>query len=79
MQKRWQKNLTITKQQADYIKANRANMSISELSKMLGLTTNKVHNNMRLIGLVTPRKNTAKVVAMDGYFDSEAFFEHYKY
>lgn len=79
MEKRWQKNITVTKEQAEYIKTHHGGVSISEISKMLGLTPNKTHNNMRLLGLVSARKNTGKIVKMNGYFDDEEFFKKYKY
>lgn len=67
MEKRWQKNLTITKEQRKYIENNYGKMSIGELSKMLGLGYNKVHNNLRLLNKVKTR--TARIIKMDGYFD----------
>lgn len=76
MKKRWQKNLTVSKEQMDLIKANHKKISNREIAVMLGITYNKLHNNLRFVGLV---KSKAKVVKMDGYFDEEAFFKHYAY
>jgi len=71
-------NITITPEQVEFVKSNHGTMNIGQLSKMLGLTYNKVHNNMKLMGLVTPRKE-AKVVKMEGYFDMDEFSKHYTY
>ena len=71
-------NKTISPEQEEFIKSNFGKMNISALSKMLGLTYNKVHNNMKLMGLCTPRKQ-AKVVKMEGYFDMDEFAKHYNY
>jgi len=72
-------NKTISPEQEDFIKANHGNMNIATLSKMLGLTYNKCHNNMKLMGLCTPRKKENKVVKMEGYFDIDTFEKYYNY
>jgi hypothetical protein len=72
-----QKNLTITKEQAEYIRNNYSKMSISRLAKELGLTKNKTHHNMRVMGLVKGRKSQA--IKMNGYFDIDEFYKKYKY
>lgn len=74
-----QLNITISPEQVEFVKANHGKMNIGELSKMLGLTYNKVHNNMKLMGLCTPRKRTVKIVKMEGYFDMDEFAKHYNY
>ena len=74
-----QHNITISPEQVEFVKTNFGKINNSELAKMLGLSYNKTHNNLRLLGLVTPRKDTGKVVKMDGYFDEEDFFKHYQY
>jgi len=76
--KRYQQNITISKEQAEFVKSNHGKMNIGSISKMLGLTYNKLHNNMRLMGLVTPKKQ-AKVVKMKGYFNIDDFAKHYTY
>jgi hypothetical protein len=77
MKKHWQKNKTITKAQEKFIKANKGKMNNVELAKMLGLPYNKLHNNLRLMGLV--KTKITPVVQMNGYFDEQAFFKHYEY
>ena len=79
MDYRKQKNLTITKEQADFIIANDGNMSISKLSKMLGISSNKVINNRYVLGLV--KHEQAKVVQFDkdGYFDVDKFGRYYNF
>ncbi len=74
---RLQRNITLTAEQQEFIKSNHGKVNIGTLSKMLGLKYNKVHNNLQLMGLVESRKNTAKVVKMDGYFDVDHFQRTY--
>jgi len=75
-----QVNITLSPEQVEFVKANHGKMNIGKLSKMLGLTYNKVHNNMKLMGLCTQRKSTqAKVVKMEGYFDMDEFAKQYNY
>lgn len=74
------RNLTISKEQQEFVKANFGKMNISELSKMLGFNYGKVHKNLRLMGLVKTRgEHQAKVVKMAGYFDIDEFAKHYEY
>lgn len=72
-------NMTISEEQAAFVKANYGKMNIPEISKMLGLTYNKVHNNMKLMGLCTPRKKETPVVNMEDYFNMDEFAKHYNY
>jgi hypothetical protein len=51
-------------------------MNNAMLAKMLGLTYNKTYNNLKLIGLVKPRKE-AKVVDFKKYFDVDKFCKQY--
>lgn len=72
-----QRNLTINEEQKKFIESNHGSMNISQLSKMLGLTYNKCHNNLKLMGLVTPRKQ-AIIVDFNKYFDVDDCFKVYK-
>lgn len=76
MKKYWQVNMTITQEQKEYVEKNFGIMSIGQLTKMLGLTYNKLHNNLRLMGKV---KTKAKVVHIDGCFNEDEFFKNYNY
>jgi|GEM_PF-4090137 len=69
---RKQKNITITEEQADYIKSHNGIMSISQLSKMLGLPPNKVQKNRELLGLV---KKQAPIIPLysDSLFNVDEF------
>jgi len=71
----YQQNVSLTPDQVEFVKANKDKMNVGELAKMLGLTYGKVHNNLKVLGLVKRRK--AVVVKMDGYFDVEEF--QYRY
>ena len=72
-----QKNTTLSKEQLEFLKVNKDNMSVGEIAKMLGIGYNKAHNNLKLLGLYSPR--TAKVIKMEGFFDVEDFAKFYKY
>lgn len=74
-----QKNISISAEQMKFINNNFGKMNISKLSKSLGINYNKVHNNMRLMGLVNPRKQQVKVIKMEGYFDMDEFAKKYTY
>lgn len=85
MNRRQQKNVTMSKEQAEYAKANYGKMNISTLSKMLGLSYNKTHSNLKVMGLHVPKQdkpldlNIGKVVKMKVYFDENEFFKYYEY
>lgn len=77
---RIQKNITLNEEQVEFVKANHRKINNSEIAKMLGLGYTKVHRNMLLMGLVTSRKPTAKVVSMEGYFNiDEEARKYYNY
>jgi len=75
MNYRKQKNLTISKEQKEFIEANVGKMTIGKISSMLGLTYNVCHSNLRVMGYVKPRRAT--VVRMKGYFDIDHFQKLY--
>lgn len=56
--RRYQKNITISKEQQDYVKANYGKMSNTSLAKMLGLPYNKTLNNLKVMGLHIPKPDT---------------------
>ncbi len=95
---RTQKHLTITEEQAEFIKSKRTNgdgqLSISQLSTMLGLSKNVIYNNMKVLKLTKhpqvkipkPRYKIidqveCKIVNFDrnGYFDVDQFQKYYNY
>jgi hypothetical protein len=79
MEKRWQKQITLTPEQREFVESNLGKMDIGSIAKMLGLGYNKVHNNLRLMGKVKLRPK-AKVVQMKGYFDVDTFYkENYRF
>lgn len=77
MSYRVQKNITITKEQREFAKANHGKMSIGQLSKRLGITYNVLYKNLGLMGMVKQRK--CAVVKLNGYFDADKFFNLYAY
>jgi len=76
---RWQKRVTVSNEQIAFIKSNHGKMSLSQISKMLGLSVGVVHNNMRVVGLIKPKQ--AKIINFDrnGYFDVDEFQKLYNY
>lgn len=67
MEARWQKNITLSNEQVDFIKSNLGKMNVREISKILNVGYNKVHKNLRLMGKV--KIKNPKVIKMDNCFD----------
>jgi len=72
-----QKNTSLSEEQLEFLKLNKGKMSIGQIAKMLGISYGIAHNNLKLLGLYSPR--TAKVIKIDGCFDVEDFAKYYKY
>ena len=78
--KRWQKNFTVTKEQLAIIVERYENKTpIKQICKELGLTYNKVHNNLRLAGKVKPLQPREAQFESNGYFDVNRFGKYYSY
>lgn len=94
---RKQKHLTITQEQAEFIRSKRGygegQLSISQLSVMLGLSKNVIYNNMKVLKLTNhpvvkipkPKykivdQTECRIVNFDrnGYFDVDKFAKYYK-
>jgi len=72
-----QKNITVTPEQVELIKANAGKMTIEKLATMLGLPIQKTYNNMKVLKLHKPR---TKVIKIDSkYFDVDKFGKLYNY
>ncbi len=74
---RKQKFLTITKEQQDFIDLNFGKMNLGSLAKMLGMGYGKLWCNLELLGKV--KKQKAKIIKMDGYFDVDQFAKYYNF
>lgn len=74
-----QRNLTVTPEQQEFLKANHGKYNNVELARMLHISYNIVHNNLRLMGLVKTKFQQGKVVTMEGYFDVDSFGKQYIY
>ena len=79
MEKRWQKNITLTEEQLKFIELHHGKMSIGQISKMLGLPYGKVHNNLRLLGKVNPLQPKVVKMEKNGYFDVDSFGKLYNF
>lgn len=79
MIRRQNKNITITPEQAEYVKSNYGKMSNSCLAKMLGITYNRTINNLRVMKLHEPKEIGGVVVEMNEYFDVDKFKKYYEY
>lgn len=78
--RRWQKNFTLPKEQLDVvIERYESKVSIKQICKELGLTYNKVHNNLRLAGKVKPLQPKVVQFEKNGYFDIDRFGLYYKF
>lgn len=76
MSYRKQTNITLNEEQKKFVLDNFGKMNIGEISKMLGLGYNLVHNNLRVMGKV--KTKMTKVIKMDGMFDIDSFGKFYK-
>lgn len=88
---RKQKFLTVSNEQAEFIKANAGQMSISKLATMLGISKNICYNNMKVLQLTKhprhkpkykiPLNEKCKVIdfSRNGYFDIDKFSKLYNY
>lgn len=74
---RIQKNITLNEEQLKFVKDNHGKMNLGQIAKMLGLGYTKVHRNTLLLGMVKPRKQTAKVITIEGYFDIDEEAKRY--
>lgn len=85
MPRRYQKNVTISHEQAEYVKSNYGKMSNAALAKMLGLPYNKTLNNLKVMGLHVSKEKTqrdyhyAKIINFQEYFDVDVFGKFYEY
>lgn len=93
MEYRQQKYLTVNPEQAEFIKANRGQMSISKLATMLGISKNVCYNNIKVLSLAgthkqrrkpnykKPTEDNCKVVDFEtnGYFDENKWKKYYEY
>lgn len=73
----FQKNITITEEQLELVKKYHKKICNREIAAMIGVTYNKLHNNLRVVGLV--KEHGAKVVDFekDGLFDVDGFKRKY--
>ena len=62
-----QRNLTISTEHADYLKAN-WNMSPSKMAEVLGISLTLLYNNKAVI-----RRSKAEPEVKEGYFDFETY------
>jgi len=79
MSRRYQKNITISPEQAEYVKSNYGKMSNAALAKMLGISYNKTISNLKVMELHIPKPYNGIVVVMKDYFDVDKFQKYYTY
>ncbi len=77
--RRYQKNITLTKEQVDYINENFGKISLIQMARNLGVDYNKVHCNARLLGKVNPLGIREFNFNKNGYFDIGKFKKYYEY
>jgi len=79
-ERRWQKNFTLPKEQLDtVIEMYENKITINQICKEMGLTYNKVHNNLRLAGKVKQLQPRVLHFEKNGYFDVDSFTKYYSY
>jgi len=74
---RIQHNITLSDDQIEVIKSEFGKVKNAELAKKIGVTYNKLHNNLRLMKLVVTREDTE--CHIEGNFNLREFAKHYKY
>lgn len=87
MPRRYQRNVTISKDQEEYARANYGKMTNAHLAKMLGIGYAKALNNLKVMGLYEPKGvsvtqlsfHFCKVINMIEYFDVDKFGKYYDY
>lgn len=77
--RRYQLNLTITEPQQEFIKKNYGKMNIYSMADQLNLTYNKLHNNLKLMGLFKPKKPNRPAKVIEGMFDVSEFGKYYNW
>lgn len=55
------KTVTLTQKQKCYVLENRANKTILELSKDLGITSGRLYSNMQVMGLCKRRRSKNEI------------------
>jgi len=79
-QRRWQKNFTLSPDLLNKVIEMYDNkITINQICKELGLTYNKVHNNLRLAGKVKTLQPRVLHFEKNGYFDVDSFTKYYSY
>lgn len=76
--RRHQKNLTIDKKYISFIEENFGKMNIRQIADSIGVTYNKLHNNLRVMGKVKT-KTQIPVKVSSKKFDADDFFKNYKF
>ena len=79
MEYRVQKNITLSSEEIEkIIECRKQKTPITKISQILKVPFNKVHNNMRLLGLVQERKKRRNV---DGniFFNVDDFGRYYRW
>lgn len=78
---RHQINVTIPVEKIPIIKEHHGKIKNRELAKLVGVTYNKLHKNLIVLGFVHSKKRTqAETLASNGeYFNIEEFGKHYSY
>ncbi len=75
---RHQKFLTISPDKIPLIKENHGKIKNRDLAKIIGVSYNKLHNNLRILGFVHRRDGSQPKLSND-YFNVEEFGKHYSY
>lgn len=75
---RVQLNITLNDEQIVFVKENFKTMTNIKIAERIGVTYNKLMQNIRLLELGKYKKPT-KIVNIEDYFDIEAFAKSYYY
>ncbi len=72
-------NLTLTKDQEEYLLENRGKMPMVEIAKHLKIKIGKLTHNARMLNLTNEPRRITPVFDLNGYFNVEAFGKYYNY
>lgn len=78
-QSRLQKKITITEEEKEFIIKNHKHLLLREIARQLNMGIGKLYQNVMILGLSKSHKPKEKAVVIQGYFDIDNFFQHYKY
>jgi hypothetical protein len=79
MTRRYQKNITVSNEAANFLRDNYGKMDNRALARSIGVGYGKTLANLRVMGLYRPNAYNGIVVKMKDFFDVDSFARYYTY